>query len=148
MTDLDLTPYKGKVDILQGGVPCQAFSQAGERKGTDDPRGQLIIHFNTLILACEPKMFLVENVKGLLNHDGGRTFAVIIASLDELGYDVQWEVVNSQNFGVPQNRERVFIVGHLRGQPRPQVFPLGLCVSEDVQQAEEGAQEQSQEGPR
>jgi site-specific DNA-cytosine methylase len=71
-----------------------------------------------------PRLIFLENVKGLLSHDGGRTFSTIISALDELGYDVQWQVLNSKNFGVPQNRERVFIIGHLRGTPRPQVFPF------------------------
>jgi len=66
----------------------------------------------------------LENVKGLLSHDDGRTFKTIIGTLDELGYDIQWQVLNSKNHGVPQNRERVFIIGHLRGTPRPQVFPF------------------------
>jgi DNA (cytosine-5)-methyltransferase 1 len=67
-------------------------------------------------------LFILENVKGLLSHDNGNTFKTIIATLDELGYDLQWQVLNSKNFGVPQNRERVFIIGHLRGTSRPQVF--------------------------
>jgi len=70
-------------------------------------------------------MLFLENVKGLLSADEGRTFLTIIQSLDELGYDLQWSVLNSKDYGVPQNRERVFIIGHSRGQPRPKVFPLG-----------------------
>lgn len=73
----------------------------------------------------QPRLFLFENVKGLQSHDNGKTFATIIATIDELGYDCQWQVLNSKNHGVPQNRERVFIVGHLRGTPRPEVFPFG-----------------------
>ncbi|GAH67511.1 unnamed protein product, partial [marine sediment metagenome] len=72
---------------------------------------------------------LLENVKGLLNHKGGETFAVILNSLSELGYDCEWEVLNSKNFGVPQNRERVFIVGHLRGEGGQKVFPIGEADS-------------------
>jgi DNA (cytosine-5)-methyltransferase 1 len=68
---------------------------------------------------------LFENVKGLLNHDGGRTFEIILEVLDGLGYDCQWELLDSQNFGVPQHRERVFLIGHLRSHPRPKVFPIG-----------------------
>jgi DNA (cytosine-5)-methyltransferase 1 len=70
-------------------------------------------------------LLFLENVKGLLSHDKGKTFETIITTLDELGYDLQWQVLNSKNFGVPQNRERMFIIGHLRGTPRPQVFPFG-----------------------
>lgn len=111
-------------DLLVGGFPCQAFSIAGKRRGFDDTRGTLFFEIARILGAKRPRLFLLENVKGLLSHDGGRTFATIIATIDELGYDCQWQVLNSKNFGVPQNRERVFIVGHLRGTPRPQVFPI------------------------
>ena len=73
----------------------------------------------------QPRLLLLENVKGLLSHDKGQTFATILNTLDELGYDLQWQVLNSKDFGVPQNRERVFIIGHLRGTSRPEVFPIG-----------------------
>lgn len=112
-------------DLLVGGFPCQAFSIAGKRGGFADTRGTLFFDLARILKAKRPRLFLFENVKGLLSHDEGRTFYTIVATLDELGYDVQWEVLNSKNFGVPQNRERIFIAGHLRGEPRPQVFPLG-----------------------
>jgi DNA (cytosine-5)-methyltransferase 1 len=129
-------------ELLCGGFPCATFSVAGKRSGfsTEDTRGTLFFEICRILRDKRIPYVFLENVKGLLNHDGGRTFAVIISSLDELGYDVQWEVVNSQNFGVPQNRERVFIVGHLRGQPRPEIFPLGFCVSENVLEKEKGTQ--------
>lgn len=111
-------------DCLVGGFPCQAFSIAGKRGGFDDTRGTLFFDLARILRAKQPRLFVFENVKGLLNHDSGRTFRVIIAAIDELGYDCQWQVLNSKNFGVPQNRERVVIVGHLRGTPRPQVFPF------------------------
>ncbi len=114
MLDLDLTEYKGKVDILQGGVPCQAFSQAGERKGLDDPRGKLIVHFNKLINDCEPKMFLVENVKGLLSHNEGNTFKGILELFKNNGkYNIYHKVINAKDYNVPQKRERVIIIGVL-----------------------------------
>lgn len=124
-------------DLLVGGFPCATFSVAGRRTGfsTEDTRGTLFFEICRIISSKRIPYIFLENVKGLLNHDGGRTFGVIIASLDELGYDVQWECVNSKNFGVPQNRERVFIVGHLRGFPRPKVFPLGRCIAEDAEQS-------------
>ena len=112
-------------DLLVGGFPCQAFSIAGKRGGFADTRGTLFFDIARILKAKQPRLLLLENVKGLLSHDEGRTFATIIATLDELGYDLQWQVLNSKNFGVPQNRERVFIVGHLRGTPRPKVFPFG-----------------------
>lgn len=111
-------------DVLIGGFPCQSFSVAGKRKGFKDTRGTLFFEIARIISAKKPKLLLLENVKGLLSHDGGRTFGTILSSLDELGYDIQWEVLNSKNFGVPQNRERVFIVGHLRKDPRPEIFSL------------------------
>jgi len=111
-------------DLLVGGFPCQAFSIAGKRKGFEDTRGTLFFEIARILRHKQPRLFLLENVKGLLSHDDGNTFKTIIATLDELGYDLQWQVLNSKNFGVPQNRERVFIVGHLRGTPRPKVFPI------------------------
>jgi DNA (cytosine-5)-methyltransferase 1 len=112
MLDLKLTEFKGKVDILQGGVPCQAFSQAGERKGLEDDRGKLIVEFNRLINECEPKMFLVENVKGLTTHDKGETFKNIIKLFENNGaYKVQYKILNAKDYDVPQKRERVIIIG-------------------------------------
>jgi len=125
-------------DLLVGGFPCATFSVAGRRTGfnTEDTRGTLFFEICRILGGKRIPYVFLENVKGLLNHDEGRTFAVILSSLDELGYDIQWECVNSKNFGVPQNRERVFIVGHLRGVPRPKVFPLGKCISTHVAQSE------------
>jgi len=120
-------------DLLVGGFPCQAFSIAGKRKGFDDTRGTLFFEIARILRAKSPPLFLLENVKGLLSHDNGKTFSTIIATLDELGYDLQWQVLNSKNHGVPQNRERVFIVGHLRGTSRPQVFPIGGDDGQDIQ---------------
>lgn len=112
MTDLDLTAYRGRVDVLQGGVPCQAFSHAGERKGLDDPRGQLILDFNRLINECEPRMFIVENVKGLTTHNRGETLKSIVSLFENEGkYRVYQKVLNSKDYEVPQKRERIIIVG-------------------------------------
>lgn len=111
-------------DCIVGGFPCQSFSIAGKRGGFDDTRGTLFFDLARILKAKQPRLFVFENVKGLLSHDHGKTFATIISTIDELGYDAQWQVVNSKNFGVPQNRERIFIVGHLRGTPRPEVFPF------------------------
>lgn len=111
-------------DCLVGGFPCQAFSIAGKRGGFDDTRGTLFFDLARILKSKRPRLFVFENVKGLLSHDGGRTFDTIVRTIDELGYDCQWQVLNSKNHGVPQNRERIIIVGHLRGTPRPQVFPL------------------------
>jgi DNA (cytosine-5)-methyltransferase 1 len=112
-------------ELLVGGFPCQAFSIAGKRGGFEDTRGTMFFELARILREKQPRLFVFENVKGLLSHDQGRTFHTIIATLDELGYDCQWQVLNSKNHGVPQNRERVFIIGHLRGTPRPEVFPFG-----------------------
>ena len=114
----------GSVDVICGGFPCQAFSTAGHRRGFEDTRGTLFFEIARFASILRPKYLFLENVRGLLNHDGGATFETIIRTLDELGYDVEWQVLNSKNFGVPQNRERVFIIGHLRGGSGRKVFPL------------------------
>lgn len=114
----------GSVDVICGGFPCQAFSIAGNRRGFEDTRGTLFFEIARFASILRPKYLFLENVRGLLNHDGGATFETIIRTLDELGYDVEWQVLNSKDFGVPQNRERVFIIGHLRGGSGRKVFPL------------------------
>ena len=115
----------GHVDAICGGFPCQAFSIAGHRRGFEDTRGTLFFEIARFASILKPKYLFLENVKGLLNHDKGDTFEIILSALDELGYDVEWQVLNSKDFGVPQNRERVFIIGHLRGQRGRKVFPIG-----------------------
>jgi len=112
-------------DFLCGGFPCQSFSIAGKRGGFEDTRGTLFFDIARILREKQPSLLLLENVKGLLSHEKGDTFKTIIRTLDELGYDLQWQVLNSKNFGVPQNRERVFIIGNLRGTRRPEVFPIG-----------------------
>jgi DNA (cytosine-5)-methyltransferase 1 len=112
-------------DLLVGGFPCQSFSIAGKRGGFEDTRGTMFFEIARIVKQKRPRLLLLENVKGLLSHNEGQTFLTIVSTLDELGYDVQWQVLNSKNHGVPQNRERVFIIGHLRGTSRPQVFPFG-----------------------
>ena len=118
-------------DLLVGGFPCQAFSVAGKQRGFDDTRGTLFFDVARILKHKKPKHFILENVKGLLSHDSGRTFQTILKVLADIGYMVQWEVCNSKNYGVPQNRERVYIVGHLRGSSRPEVFPIGEVNSEN-----------------
>ncbi len=113
-------------DLLVGGFPCQAFSIAGNKGGLDDARGTLFYDIARIAKEKRPKHLLLENVKGLLSHDNGRTFKLIISTFAELGYNLEWQVLNSKNFGVPQNRERVFIIGHLGECCGRQVFPLGL----------------------
>ena len=112
------------LDLICGGFPCQSFSIAGKRLGFhDDARGTLFFEIARIAEARRPALLLLENVPGLLSHDQGRTFAVILSTLDELGYDVAWKVLNSKDFGVPQSRKRVYIAGFLRGKCAGQVFP-------------------------
>lgn len=112
-------------EVLFAGFPCPAYSLAGKRRGFDDPRGALFFEIARVVEIKRPRLLVLENVKGLLSHDKGRTFKIILATLDELGYDLEWELLNSRYYGVPQNRERVFIVGHSRAEPSPKIFPLG-----------------------
>ncbi len=116
-------------DMLCGGFPCQTFSIAGRRQGFNDTRGTMFYEIVRILKVKRPKIILLENVKGLLSHDRGRTFAIIISNLTELGYDVQWMVLNSKFFGVPQNRERVFIIGSLRNEPRSKILPFRETIS-------------------
>jgi DNA (cytosine-5)-methyltransferase 1 len=113
------------IEVICGGFPCQAFSIAGKRKGFEDTRGTLFFEIARFASVLRPRYLFLENVKGLLNHENGDTFETILAALDELGYDAEWEVLNSKHFGVPQNRERVFIIGHLRNGGTRKVFPIG-----------------------
>ncbi len=116
-------------DLLCAGFPCQSFSIAGKRLGFEDTRGTMFFEIARIIRDKRPRHFILENVKGLLSHDEGKTFQTILGVLSDLGYEYQWQVLNSKNFGVPQNRERVFIVGHLRETSRPEVFPIGESYS-------------------
>lgn len=109
--EFDASKYKGKVDFLVGGAPCQAFSMVGKRLGFEDARGTLFYEFARVIKETEPKVFLFENVKGLLNHDNGRTWCVIHGIFKELGYDIHFRVLNSKDYGIPQNRERLYCLG-------------------------------------
>ncbi len=111
-------------DILTAGFPCQAFSYAGKRMGFDDDRGNLFFEVARIAKQKRPKTLLLENVRGLLSHDRGRTFTTILNTLYAMGYDVEWQVINGKYF-VPQNRERVFIIGHSREKPSRKIFPLG-----------------------
>lgn len=114
-----------QAEVYCFGFPCQTFSIAGKRRGFEDTRGTLFFEIMRLAKERKPDILFAENVKGLLSHDSGRTFGTIIRTMDELGYDVEWQLFNSANFGVPQNRERVFIIGHLRGTCGRKVFPIG-----------------------
>ncbi len=106
-------PYKGSIDLLLGGSPCQSFSMVGKRQGFEDTRGTLFHEFVRVVHETKPKVFIYENVKGLINHDKGRTWAVVKRSFKELGYKFYPMILNAKDYGIPQNRERVFVVGFL-----------------------------------
>jgi DNA (cytosine-5)-methyltransferase 1 len=111
-------------DLLCAGFPCQAFSIAGKRGGFADARGTLFFEIARLVKDRQPAYFLLENVPGLLSHDKGRTFHTILSTLWELGYHVEWKVLNSKDFGVPQSRKRVYIVGYLDGRCAGKILPF------------------------
>ena len=108
--NVDFKPYKG-VDFVSGGAPCQAFSYAGKRLGFGDIRGTLFNEFARCLKETKPKMFLFENVKGLLTHDEGRTFQTILHTFEKLGYEVQYKVLDASYYGVGQKRERLITIG-------------------------------------
>ncbi len=111
-------------DLLCAGFPCQSFSVAGKRKGFQDTRGTLFFEISRIAEAKRPQMLLLENVKGLLSSDRGQTFQTILQELGRIGYWAEWQVLNSKHHGVPQNRERVFIIGHLREKGGQEIFPF------------------------
>lgn len=113
------------------GFPCQTFSTSGQRRGFEDTRGTLFFEVMRLAKERQPEFLFAENVGGLLNHDNGKTFGVIIAAMAELGYSVKWQVLDSKDFGVPQHRERVFIVGHLGNRCAGKVFPIMQTVGQN-----------------
>jgi len=112
VTNLSAKKYKYKVDLLVGGSPCQSFSMVGKRGGLEDTRGTLFYDFARIISECRPKVFIFENVKGLLSHDEGETWKTIKNVFGDLGYYFsEPEILNAKHFGVPQNRNRVFVIG-------------------------------------
>lgn len=125
LINLDLQSYKGIVDLLTGGVPCQSYSTAGERKGLDDPRGDLMLKFVKLVETVEPKIFMIENVKGLISHDNGKTLEKVMKELScNDRYNVVYKLLNAVNYNVPQKRERIFIIGTLKSKNIKFTYPL------------------------
>ena len=115
MEKIDYSQYVNKVDLLTGGVPCQSFSQAGLRKGLADPRGDLMMKFVEILNLVKPKIFMIENVKGLLTHDDGKTIEKIIDTLNKNNlYNISYKCLDASKYDVPQKRERVFIIGVLK----------------------------------
>ncbi|HAA6494378.1 TPA: DNA cytosine methyltransferase [Listeria monocytogenes] len=123
----DLIRSIGRVDIITGGFPCQAFSIAGKRRGFEDTRGTLFFEIMRWAAILKPETLFLENVPGLLSHDEGITFETILRKMDAAGYDAEWDCLNACQFGVPQSRERIFLIGHSRKGCRRKVFPLERC---------------------
>ena len=119
----DLKFFKGQADIVQGGFPCQTFSCAGKKMGFEDIRGTLFFEFARCVKEVKPKIAIGENVKGLLNHDNGRTLKTMVSILEELGYNVKYKVLRSQYLDIPQKRERLIIVGIRKDLNIPISFP-------------------------
>ncbi|MGL2510412.1 DNA (cytosine-5-)-methyltransferase, partial [Helicobacter pylori] len=114
-------------DALISGFPCQAFSINGKRKGLEDERGTIIYGLIRILKVKQPKCFLLENVKGLINHNKKATFNIIIKALQEAGYTTYYQILNSADFQLAQNRERIYIVGFRKDLKHPFNFPLGLA---------------------
>lgn len=129
---IDGTIYKGKIDLLVGGSPCQSFSMVGKRKGLDDFRGLLVYEFIRLVKEIQPHTFIFENVKGLLSHDSGETWQVLSKSFEKLGYHIHQDILNAKDYGIPQNRERLFVVGFLEKRKFnfPPPIPLEITMQD------------------
>ena len=125
-------------ELLVGGFPCQAFSVAGKRGGFNDTRGTIFFDFARIMKAKKPKFAIFENVKGLLSHDGGKTYETMLRTLDELGYDAQWGILNTKFHGLPQNRERVYIVANLRERSSTKIlFERGNDSADKMERTEQ-----------
>ncbi len=132
MDKIDYSKYIGNVDLLTGGVPCQSFSQSGLRKGLEDSRGELMFKFADILNLVKPKLFMIENVKGLLTHNKGETIKKIISVLNKNNlYNITYKCLDASKYSVPQKRERVFIVGVLKSINLSFEFPKE-CITKKV----------------
>ncbi len=110
--EFDATPFKGKIDLFVGGAPCQAFSLRGKHGGFEDTRGTLFREFARVVIECQPKVFIFENVRGMLYHDKGNTWNVIHNTFEkDCGYQVYYQILNSKDYGIPQSRDRIYCIG-------------------------------------
>ena len=125
---LDGRQYKNQVELFVGGSPCQSFSFVGKQRGLDDMRGTLFYEYARLIEEIQPKVFIYENVRAVTTHDGGRTWGKMQQVFEELGYDFYWSVLNAKDYGIPQNRERLFVVGFRQDLRKNKsfVFPMPI----------------------
>ena len=124
--------YVNTIDLLVGGSPCQTFSMVGKRLGLNDTRGTLFYEFARVVNECQPKVFIYENVKGLVNHDQGRTWKVVKDIFNELGYKIFYQTLNSKDYGIPQHRERIFVVGFKDNEERFE-FPKKIDLHHKMQ---------------
>ncbi len=125
--------YKDKVDLFMGGSPCQSFTLLGYQKGLDEARGTLFYEFARLVKEIQPKVFIYENVQGLLKHDGGRTWEVVQRVFDSLGYKLHPKILDASNYGIPQKRRRIFVVGFREGGENfmfPDEVPLKFTMQD------------------
>jgi DNA (cytosine-5)-methyltransferase 1 len=128
--DFDATPFRDKIDLFVGGAPCQAFSLRGKHGGFEDTRGTLFREFARIVIECKPKVFIFENVKGLLSHDRGNTWRVIKETFEEsCDYDVYYQVLNGKDYGVPQSRERLFCIGFRKETDFKYPAPIPLSTT-------------------
>lgn len=128
---IDGSKYKNQVDLFVGGSPCQSFSMVGKRKGLEDTRGTLFYDFARLVKEIQPKVFIFENVKGLVNHDKGNTFETICDTFESLDYKFYHKVLNAKDYGIPQHRERIFIIGFK--DDRSFEFPEPVALQHSMQ---------------
>ena len=128
--DFDAKPYKGKVDLFVGGAPCQAFSLRGKHGGFEDTRGTLFREFARIVIECQPKVFIFENVKGMLSHDKGRTWRVIKETFEnDCGYQIYYQVLNAKDYGIPQSRDRIYCIGFRQETDFKYPAPIELSSS-------------------
>lgn len=139
----DITKFNPKLipnhDILCGGFPCQPFSQAGLHKGFEDTRGTLFFNIANIIKIKQPKAFFLENVRGLLTHDNGKTFEVIKNTIEELGYSLNYKIIKASDFNCPQNRPRLFMIGFKKDLNISFDFPQAIPLTKTMSDVFDGA---------
>ena len=126
---IDGNEFNGKVDLFVGGSPCQSFSIIGKRRGLEDARGTLFYEYARLVKEIQPKVFIYENVVGMLNHNKGQTWSIIKDIFYSLDYDIHYEILNSINYGIPQDRKRLFVIGFKKSKPFNFPKPIDLTTT-------------------
>ena len=125
---LDGRDFRGQVDLFVGGSPCQSFSSVGFEAGLDDTRGTLFYEFGRLVDEIQPKVFIYENVRNMLNHDKGNTWKVVKSVFDKLNYDIKFDVLNASDYGIPQTRRRLFVVGIRKDLKHEELICMSLTL--------------------